>query len=415
MFKRPSRQNTASSTFSSSSQDSRPPHHRPRGFANPWPSAAPPSLGSIVSAGIPIRFAPKVDPYEPEVASGQERVRGIRVVRPDFDKDGDGSIVGTWLGHASFLIQFAKPAFSPDHEPIRFLFDPIFSYRAGPVRYIGPARRLPPPCNVEELPEIAFVCISHNHYDHLDLNSILELIKLQPKVRFLVPLGNKSWLESSGIPAKQISELDWWENVDLGPGIARDDPSAAILADEYQYAHNVEKFEPRVRITCVPAQHASGRSVTDQNSTLWCGWVVEQFFGRGESEKRDCVYFAGDTGYRSGLDATEVCPAFKEIGEKFRPIDLAMIPIWRGGTLSFVSAAGLELTTDALTLAHHATPLDALCIHLDLQARHSIAMHFATFVGSEVEGRRAIEGIHEAKANLVKARSQEGKKQERVG
>jgi len=192
--------------------------------------------------------------------------------------------------------------------------------------------------------------------------------------------------------------------------MARNDPAAAVLGDE----HISNKVEPRIRVTCVPAQHSSGRSVTDQNGTLWCGWVVEQFFGSGETEQRHCVYHAGDTGYRSVVDAEEVCPIFKEIGDKFRPIDLAMIPIWRGGSLSFVSAAGLELTTDTLTLAHHATPFDALCIHIDLQARHSIGMHFATFVGSEIEGRRAVEGLYEAKKNLYTAAESAGK-QERVG
>ncbi|TFK51804.1 hypothetical protein OE88DRAFT_1658433 [Heliocybe sulcata] len=243
----------------------------------------------------------------------------------------------------------------------------------------------------------------------MDLNSILELVKLQPKVRFLVPLGNKQWLESSGIPARQISELDWWEDVDLGPGMARDDPSAAVPGDEYSLA----KLEPRIRVTCVPAQHGSGRSVTDQNATLWCGWVVEQFYGSDEKEQRHCVYHVGDTGYRSTVGG-ELCPVFKEIGQKFQPIDLAMIPIWRGGTLSFISSAGLELTTDALTLSHHATPSDALCIHTDLQARHSIAMHFATFVGSDTEGRKAVESLYEAKKKLHTQAESKGK-QERVG
>ncbi|KDQ61431.1 hypothetical protein JAAARDRAFT_30867 [Jaapia argillacea MUCL 33604] len=394
---------------SSSSLPLKPSHHGPSGgFLNPWPSAAPPSFSTLFS-GFPLQFAVPLPEEEEDGEEGDDEDEGFKVlggverrrkrrrigvVKPDWKvcEERRDALIGTWLGHASFLVQL--PQSDPKKRPVRVMFDPVFSDRTSPVAYVGPVRTLPPPCKVEELPEVDFVCISHNHYDHLDLATITALNQCQPGVRYLVPLGLKEWFKSAGISPRQVSELDWWEESDLGPTVARDDPDIpAASVDSFK---DRLKLERRVKFTCTPAQHSSGRGVTDQGATLWCGWIVEQYPGEG-SEGRSSVFFAGDTGYRSANAHEPVCPIFKEIGEKFYPIDLALIPIWRGGSLSFVSAAGLQFTKDHFTRAHHTSPHDAVCVHLDLRARHSVAIHHATFVGSLIESAEAMELLSTAK------------------
>jgi len=121
----------------------------------------------------------------------------------------------------------------------------------------------------------------------------------------------------------------------------------------------------------------------DQQTTLWASWVIEQtVVAHDSSVKRVAVYHAGDTGYHTTRGP---CPIFKEIGEKYGPFNLAMLPIWRGGTLSFVARMGLRLTDHSLLSSLHATPADALAIHRDIRSRHSLAMHFGTFAGSDIE------------------------------
>jgi len=94
------------------------------------------------------------------------------------------------------------------------------------------------------------------------------------------------------------------------------------------------------------------------------------------------------------------CPAFKEIGEKYGPFDLAMLPIWRGGTLQFVARMGLRLTDHKLTSSVHATPSQALAIHQDIKSRHSLAMHFATFAGSDIEAFEPIVELTQEREQL---------------
>ncbi|KAH9966158.1 beta-lactamase superfamily domain-containing protein, partial [Lactifluus volemus] len=167
----------------------------------------------------------------------------VKVVKPDWGHSANVSepnVKATWLGHASFLVEFPR-VFEPaglDDEPPRVLFDPIFSDTAGPSPWIGIGRRLPPPCTVAELPEFQFVVYSHNHYDHLDLPTLLQIYALRrERVHFLVPLGNKKWFEETGIPAAQVTELDWWDEVTL---------STRPHSDQ------------KLTFVCTPAQHRSG-------------------------------------------------------------------------------------------------------------------------------------------------------------
>src|SRR4051794_31621611 len=107
--------------------------------------------------------------------------------------------------------------------------------------------------------------ISHNHYDHLDLSTITQILKKWPNALYFVPLGNKSTLSSAGVPEKNVCELDWWQNREQS------------IQDFGHSLSDIISQDVLLRFTCVPAQHNSGRGALDQGNTLWCGWVVEQF------------------------------------------------------------------------------------------------------------------------------------------
>jgi N-acyl-phosphatidylethanolamine-hydrolysing phospholipase D len=213
----------------------------------------------------------------------------------------------TWIGHSTFLVRM---------DGASFLTDPIFSERASPLSFAGPRRLVPPGVPLADLPHIDFVLISHDHYDHTDLPSIEALAARG--ARFIVPLGLGDLVRSAG---GEATELDWWQDVEVG----------------------------RVRVHCVPAQHFSGRSLTDRNERLWAGWVVE-----GPTRR---FYHAGDTGYFDG---------FAEIGRRLGPIDLAAVPIG---------------AYDPPPIMHfvHLNPDEAIRAARDVRARAVVGMHFGTF------------------------------------
>jgi L-ascorbate metabolism protein UlaG (beta-lactamase superfamily) len=181
----------------------------------------------------------------------------------------------TWVGHASVLVEL---------DGARVLTDPIWSERCSPVSFAGPQRFHAPGIPWDKLPEIDAVIISHDHYDHLDMETVKELDKRG--VPFFVPLGVGTHLRRWGV--KQVTELDWWEHADITS------PTGATL-----------------QLGPTPARHFSGRSLTDRNSTLWASWAII-----GPTRR---VWFGGDTGIHE--------TGFKEIGDKLGPFDLTIIPI----------------------------------------------------------------------------------------
>jgi N-acyl-phosphatidylethanolamine-hydrolysing phospholipase D len=213
----------------------------------------------------------------------------------------------TWIGHATMLVRM---------DGVTFLTDPIFSERASPVSFAGPPRLVPPGVPLDQLPPLDFVTISHDHYDHTDLPSIAALAARG--VPFVVPLGLGELVRDAG---GQVTELDWWQETTIG----------------------------RVRVHCVPAQHFSGRSLTDGNSRLWAGWVVA-----GPTRR---FYHAGDTGYFAGM---------RVIGERLGPIDLAALPIG-----AYDPAPIMRFV--------HMNPEEAIQAALDLRAATAIGMHYGTF------------------------------------
>lgn len=173
------------------------------------------------------------------------------------------------LGHSTLLFKI--------HNEF-FLTDPVFSERASPVQWAGPARFHRSPISIAELPPIKAVILSHDHYDHLDHAAILALSAKTE--HFITPLGVGDRLIKWGVGAAKVQQLDWWETTELRG----------------------------VRLIATPAQHFSGRGLNDRNDTLWASWVIQY---------QDLnVYFSGDTGYFDG---------FKKIGEKYGPFDVAFL------------------------------------------------------------------------------------------
>ncbi|TVY32136.1 N-acyl-phosphatidylethanolamine-hydrolyzing phospholipase D [Lachnellula occidentalis] len=365
-----------------STKPARPSHHansQGTAFKNPWPSADPPNWTELLQTKFPLEW------YE-DLSKKHPGTRDVKVVVPDWgastlQKRGlarDKCIVATALGHAGVITEQSLEG----GKSFYVVYDPIFSPRAGPTQYTGPQRLRGSPCQVTDLPGCDAVMISHNHYDHLDLPTIQAILKKFPEARYFVPLGNKSWLCAQGISSDRVTELDWWQ-------------SRNFSAQDFGHPPAVSA-EETLRFTCVPAQHNSGRGALDQGATLWCGWVVEQLIGSkddatlAKAKRKSAIYHAGDTGYRRSASSPAICPIFKEIGESLGPFDVSFVPIWRGGSLGFISRLGLRLSHDAVPSALHASPGDALDIHGEVRSRNTIAIHFGSFVGSENESLEAV-------------------------
>jgi L-ascorbate metabolism protein UlaG (beta-lactamase superfamily) len=215
----------------------------------------------------------------------------------------------TWFGHSAILLQLnGKTLF----------IDPMLGRSPSPFTLFGGKRYSNElPINIEELPPIDAVLISHDHYDHLDYSSIK---KLKDTVKqFFVPLGVGVHLERWGVNPEKIYEYDWW--------------------DEF-------KFE-ELTLASTPARHFSGRSVTDRDATLWCSWVI--------ASQHTKIFFSGDSGYG---------PHFEKIGEKYGPFDLTLMECGQYD----------ERWSDI-----HMMPEETVQAHLDVQGKVMIPIHWGAF------------------------------------
>lgn len=208
-------------------------------------------------------------------------------------------------------------------ENKHILTDPIWSTRCSPVPFIGPKRKHAPPIPLEKLPKIDYVLISHDHYDHLDRMTVERLHMLFPEILWIVPTGVKKWFNKLEII--RVVELNWWEN---------------------------RNIDSTFKITSVPAQHFSGRRAPNLNKTLWAGYVLEDL------HSTKTFYFAGDTGYNPH--------DFKKIGDHFPSIDLSFIPIGAYSPRQFMAPV-------------HTDPKNAVNIHIDVNSKLSLGMHWKTF------------------------------------
>jgi N-acyl-phosphatidylethanolamine-hydrolysing phospholipase D len=250
----------------------------------------------------------------------------------------------TWIGHAAFLVQLAG---------LNVLVDPHFSERASPVQFAGPKRIVPLPIDIPELPKIDVVLITHNHYDHLDLDTVKRLARMPSgSPLFLVPLGLKAWFREQGI--ERVEELGWWQERGLGP----------------------------LRFTLVPVQHWSKRTLWDTNRTLWGGWVME---GGGLK-----LIHTGDLALSK--DAAD-------IGARLGPFDMAFIPIGAYAPRWFMKTMHVDVP-------------EAIQVRADLRAERAIGMHWGTFEKltdepldeppAELAARRAQAGLSREKFDVMK-------------
>ncbi|XP_034522748.1 N-acyl-phosphatidylethanolamine-hydrolyzing phospholipase D isoform X3 [Ailuropoda melanoleuca] len=244
-------------------------------FVNPWPTWKNLSIPNV------LRWLIMEKDHSSVPGSKEELDKELPVLKPYFIDDPEEAGVReaglrvTWLGHATVMVEM---------DELILLTDPVFSSRASPSQHVGPKRFRRPPCTVSELPPIDAVLISHNHYDHLDYNSVIALNeRFGQELRWFVPLGLLDWMQKCG--CENVIELDWWEE-------------------------NCVPGHDKVTFVFTPSQHWCKRTLMDDNKVLWGSWSVLGPWSR--------FFFAGDTGY---------CPAFKEIGKRFGPFDLAAIPI----------------------------------------------------------------------------------------
>lgn len=182
----------------------------------------------------------------------------------------------TWFGHSTSLVEV---------DGVRVLTDPIWSERASPVQWAGPARWSAPLIPIADLPPIDAVVISHDHYDHLDMASVQALAKASPKTRFIAPLGVGAHLEYWGIAPDRISEVEWWDEI----------PITGVSGES-------------ITIVSTPARHATGRLQPSSNKTFWSGYAMV-----GPKHR---AWYSGDTGY---------LPEFAEIGKRLAPFDVTLI------------------------------------------------------------------------------------------
>jgi L-ascorbate metabolism protein UlaG (beta-lactamase superfamily) len=233
-------------------------------------------------------------------------------VTPDHppERVGMGALRVTFVNHATVLLQM---------DSLNILTDPIWSKRASPFSWFGPARHRPPGVRFEDLPPIDLVLVSHNHYDHMDLPTLRRLVAaFHPRI--VTGLGNAAFLARHGVPGAE--EIDWWQSRPLPRGL---------------------------RVVGVPAQHWSARWIGDKWRTLWMGFVIESSGGP--------VYFAGDTGYGEFLAS---------IRDRFSPFRFAMLPI------------APARPRDAMK-ARHMSAGEAVRADRLLGVATAMAMHFGTF------------------------------------
>ncbi len=235
---------------------------------------------------------------------------GLPLLDPKSQKNSPIGRQIVWIGHSTLLLTI---------DGVTILTDPIFSPRASPFSPFGPKRVVPPSLEIKDLPKIDAVIISHNHYDHLDLESLKKINRIQPEIRYFVPLGLKSILINSGI--LRVKELDWWD-------------SASFAG---------------LKFTSTPVRHWSSRSFFDRNKTLWTGWMVEWPKYR--------FYFAGDTGYSNDFIETRL-----RLGSP----DLAAIPIGSYEPRNFMKQS-------------HINPEESVRVFEDLSAKQAVSIHWGTF------------------------------------
>ncbi|AXN46547.1 putative L-ascorbate-6-phosphate lactonase UlaG [Mycobacterium marinum] len=242
---------------------------------------------------------------------GSRPAKPIPLAAPQVYQGDASRLAVSWFGHSTAMVEI---------DGYRVLTDPVWSDRCSPSDLVGPQRLHPPPVQLDGLPAVDAVVISHDHYDHLDIDTVISLVRSQ-RAPFLVPLGVGAHLRSWGVPEDRIIELDWHQSAQVG----------------------------ELSVICMPARHFSGRFMS-RNNTLWASWAFV-----GPTHR---AYFGGDTGYTK---------SFAEIGADHGPFDLTLMPIGAYNT------GWPDI---------HMNPEEAVRAHLDVSDAGSgllVPIHWGTF------------------------------------
>jgi N-acyl-phosphatidylethanolamine-hydrolysing phospholipase D len=294
-----------------------PAHHRSGGFQNNYIEFQTKGLMALLQwrwqafiGGLPKPPREPTPTVAPDLAFIRANATAGAAMQP----------AATWIGHASVLLQLAG---------MNLITDPMFSQRASPFSFIGPQRAQPPGLALTELPHIDAVLLSHNHYDHLNVDSVRAL-NAQPggAPLFIVPLGLKAWMKDIGID--NIVELDWWQQQQVGP----------------------------IEVVLTPVQHWSGRGLGDRMQTLWGGYAL--FAAQAH------VFFSGDTGYS---------PDFRDIRARFA--ERQRSGLGGGFDLALIAIGAYEPRW--FMKEQHVNPAEAVRMHNDLNAKRSLGVHWGTF------------------------------------
>lgn len=291
----------SSSSPADISTEGKPQHHTQDGFRNypATPNPHPVGAAFYFRRVLDSFFLPEVP--DDHCLSEEDALRQFRQL------DTQNSI--TWLGHATFLIRLNGKT---------ILTDPFLTEYASPFWHFGSRRYVQPGISLDKLPPIDMVVVSHNHFDHLDAET-LESLQEKENIHVFIPLGMKPFFKDRGYA--HVQELDWNER--------------------FSY--------DGIELTALPSVHYSGRGIKDKNKSLWCAWSISSQSGK--------VFFSGDTSYSPTI--------FKTIGEDDGPYDVAIVSIGAYKTGKDGSA-------------HHLTPEEAIKVALETKSKVAVAMHWGT-------------------------------------
>lgn len=298
------------------------PHHTAEGFQNNYIGSVNKTFGELIRWQIARRQQDLPKPPDKPVPTQAADLAAIKAyATPSAGAPRPPAI--TWIGHAAMLVQAGG---------LNVLTDPVLSERASPFQFLGPKRAQPPGIALADLPLIDVVLISHNHYDHLDKASVLDIAQRSKAAGkptlFLVPLGMKAWFTDLGIG--NTVEMDWWDK-------------QVLKGVEFNFT---------------PVQHWSARSFGDRSQTLWGGYAV---FAPDLH-----WYFSGDTGYSKDFSDTRARFADRLSADKGGGFDLALIAVGAYEPRWFLAE-------------QHVNPAEAVQIHKDLGAKRSVGVHWGTF------------------------------------
>jgi N-acyl-phosphatidylethanolamine-hydrolysing phospholipase D len=295
-------------------------HHTAAGFRSPWQVKAD-EVPPLKAAQWLLSFAFQGRP--------REEPAPFRLLDPaELRPASEGDLRLAWLGHSTFSLHWGG---------LHVLTDPVFAERVSPLAFAGPQRQVPLPLDLDALPRVDLILLSHDHYDHLDLDAIARLHE-RDRPLALVPLGLKRRLGEA-----RAVELDWGQYADLhrpdGPAFAR--------------------------VHCTPAKHFSGRTALDRDRTLWASWYLEPLPAPEAdpvvATRPSRLYFAGDSGY---------APHFTEIRERLGAPEVVLLPIGAYEPRWFMRRVHLD-------------PVEAVQAFIDLggleNGAHLVPTHWGTF------------------------------------